>query len=528
MDIQDPRDVWALFSKHTDDFPPPDGTIFDPDLTPEQMNQQVAAIIRYITDLQADLSTKEGTMNPLYVAHYKQVYKLQMYMYMAVLDPSRLTAPPAAAPAPAPAAVAGPSGIKARLPDKFTGLLDKIDLFLDGMAAYYTVTNTPVDKKAGILQLNLSDTVITTLTHTNTHIANFWSDYDTIVNAMKRTYAQPNKKAAAQKNLKALRMYGYKLHAHFNKYITLCGESGYNPDNQEHKSQYHEQLNNKSTSGGLRVQTMHLLYDENVSLQAMYAFADNILQAEHGVNYVQKTCPQDRDEHRRVTAGTSRVVDKKNDGWQPAKTGKRKTGGNGNGGGYNKPQPSPKRNKTPLKKQNNRSDNNTEEEVCKCERCRHLGHTRDTCNAKNTVDGEPLPIETAAKYLSGEWKGRKEYPQKQHKNNKKAGRGNNNNEVDTSNINVLSTVPPVMSTNSDLYKKILLAHKQPASIPSADALLKAAAIKAVAEAKAGGTEDGAAGGTDMDVDVPVDTAGEEQRDVLSSHPIDSCKSTKNK
>ena len=135
------------------------------------MKQQAAAMIHYIADLQMDLSIQEGTMNPAFVAHYKQVYQLQMNMYMAVIDPNRMVAT-----VPAPAAVAGSSGIKARLPDKFTGLLDKIDLFLDGMAAYYTVTNTPLDKKAGIMQLNLSDTVITTLTHTNTHIANFWSD----------------------------------------------------------------------------------------------------------------------------------------------------------------------------------------------------------------------------------------------------------------------------------------------------------------------------------------------------------------
>jgi hypothetical protein len=278
---------------------------------------------------------------------------------------------------------------------------------------------------------------------------------------------------------------------------------------------YHEQLNNKSTSGGLRVQTMHLLYDESVSLQAMYAFADNILQAEHGVNYVQKTCPQDRDEHKRVTAGTSRVVDKNNNDWQPAKTGKRKTGGNG--GGNTKPQPSSKRNKNPPKKQSH-SDNSTNE----CERCRHLGHTQETCNAKATVDGNPLPIETAAKYLSGEWKDRTDYPQKQTKY-KKGRDSSHNNTVDTSNINVSSTVAPVIGTIS--YSAALLAHKQPAvvatppsKIPSAQALLQAAAIKAAAEAKAGGTEDGAAeraaDTTDMDVDAPA------------SHPL-SCKLTKN-
>eukprot|EP00959_Pyramimonas_sp_CCMP1952_P234209 4893836-Pyramimonas_sp.AAC.1 len=71
-------------------------------------------------------------------------------------------------------------------------------------------------------------------------------------------------------------MFGFKLNKYVNTFITWCGGSGYNPDDQAHKAAFHQGLNNLITRGGLRSQ----------------------LQAERGgVTYEDKRCPSDQDEH---------------------------------------------------------------------------------------------------------------------------------------------------------------------------------------------------------------------------------------
>ena len=53
-----------------------------------------------------------------------------------------------------------PPVIKATIPDKFTGQTEKLELFLNNMQAYFDVTNIPDDKEAGVLRLNMSDSVL--------------------------------------------------------------------------------------------------------------------------------------------------------------------------------------------------------------------------------------------------------------------------------------------------------------------------------------------------------------------------------
>eukprot|EP00976_Prorocentrum_cordatum_P033395 680166-Prorocentrum_minimum.AAC.1 len=49
-------------------------------------------------------------------------------------------------------------------------------------------------------------------------------------------------------------MFGFKLNKYVNTFITWCGGSGYNPDDQAHKAAFHQGLNNLITRGGLRSQ----------------------------------------------------------------------------------------------------------------------------------------------------------------------------------------------------------------------------------------------------------------------------------
>ena len=113
------------------------------------------------------------------------------------------------------------------------------------MQAYFDVTNIPDDKQAGVLRLNMSDSVLLILTNTYSTTPTFWSDKDQITAALKKLYTQPNKQAAAQVKFRALKMLHFKLEKYYNTFINMCGESGYLPDDQHVKTSFiHQGLNN--------------------------------------------------------------------------------------------------------------------------------------------------------------------------------------------------------------------------------------------------------------------------------------------
>ena len=194
--------------------------------------------LSYITTLQAKLKTAEGISDEER-KYYEITYssELQKYYSYTGEGTAHTGVPPSGAS----------SSVRAKLPEKFTGAYEKLDLFLSNMIAYFDVVSTPLDKRAGVLRLNLSDSVVQTLTQTNRSNPSFWESLDNITQALMEFYSQPNKKTAAQTRLKSLKMHGFKLSKYFNTFVTLCGESGYNPDDQHHKSAFHLGLNNDAT-----------------------------------------------------------------------------------------------------------------------------------------------------------------------------------------------------------------------------------------------------------------------------------------
>ena len=348
--------------------------------------------VQYIARLQAALTTAE--MNDEQKLFYSNTYIAEQRRYMSYITGDAVGAPPALL------TTGGTSvTVKANLPEKFSGNTDKLELFLDNMTTYFNVTGTPLDKRAGVLRLNMSDSVIQTMTQTNRAVQNFWDDVELITRTLKEFYAAPNKKTAAQTKLKHLKMLGCKLNKYFNLFVTLCGESGYNPDDQAQKSAFHLGLNNLVTRGGLRSQVLHLVHDNDKSLKQLYLTADEFLQAEHGVAYENKNCPPECDEHRKknnsndteLDAGWSTVSRKRkqsasgatnNNGahnsnnssrpYNPQGRGNRDSGGRGNGANNSKGGRGGTR----------RNNSNVYDENLTCARCARKGHNKDTCNAK--------------------------------------------------------------------------------------------------------------------------------------------------
>eukprot|EP00976_Prorocentrum_cordatum_P058755 1173639-Prorocentrum_minimum.AAC.1 len=59
-------------------------------------------------------------------------------------------------------------------------------------------------------------------------------------------------------------MLHFNLGKYYNTFINLCGESGYNPDDQHVKTSFHQGLNNLSTRGGLRTQLIDVFGREDL------------------------------------------------------------------------------------------------------------------------------------------------------------------------------------------------------------------------------------------------------------------------
>ena len=319
--------------------------------------------------------------------------------------------------------VATSSGIKANLPDKYNGTTE-LDLFLDNMQTYYHVMNVPADKQAGVLRLNLSNAVNSTLTHTNND-PNFWDATDMIIAALHQLYTQPNKVEAAQTQLKTLKMQGYNLSKYFTKFVTLAGQAGFQPDEQPHKTSFYQGLNNLATRGGLRSQCMGIVHNNSKTLKDIYVEADKLMQNDHGINYNTKKCPADADEHYAAVRGTaykqqqqqqqqSAASPETGGGWQTVRYKKHKQESGYDNNKYNKKQRTAGYN-----------NNNINNKSLTCNRCERRGHAEESCNAQwHGKTNEPLPIATAAFSRSGLWKHDK-YPEKKNKNT---------NHVTTSNI----------------------------------------------------------------------------------------------
>ena len=249
--------------------------------------------IHWISDLLTDLHS-DASLTDEAKAFYRSVYLAEQTKYISLLTGGSNTTTGGGATATTNIAATLTSNTKAKLPDKFNGNYDKLQLFTDNMKAYFDVTNTPSSKRAGVLRLNLTEAVQTVLTSTNS--TTVWDTEDNILNALK-FYAQPNKETAAMNKLKAVRMRGYKLKYYFEQFVQLCGEAKVNCDEQHYKDYFHSGLNNLVTRGGLRTQVLNLVYDNTQSIKDIYTTADKLMQSELGVNYETKTCPADSNEH---------------------------------------------------------------------------------------------------------------------------------------------------------------------------------------------------------------------------------------
>ena len=302
------------------------------------------------------------------------------------------------------------NNIKANMPEKFNGR--DLDLFIDNMQTYFQVTNTPMCKQPGVLRLNLTNSVNSLLTNTNTDDA-FWTSSDKIITALKQLYQQPNKVEAAQTQLKTVKMEGFALTRYFTRYISLLGQAKFDPNEQQHKTSFYQGLNNFATRGGLRTQVMHLVRDPEKTLKDIYVEADKLLQNEHGTSYNNKRCSADLNEHINVTKPVITGKQKQEPapqaedsagGW--TKVTKRKAVDNKNSNNSNN-----KRTKIPYHQQNHY---NAQEH---CNRCKRQGHTEETCNARfHGFTGKELPIKTAANFRKGLWK-KDSYPEKKNPEN---------------------------------------------------------------------------------------------------------------
>ena len=405
-------------------FPVHDGTFESPQVVVSAEGTTAERIVtsslwvQYIARLQADLST--AALNDAQKSFYSTTYVAEQRRYMAYITGDAVGVPPAVM-----ASGGAPVTVKANLPEKFSGSTDKLELFLDNMTTYFNVTNTPEDKRAGVLRLNMSDSVIQTMTQTNRTVPNFWDDVNLITTTLKEFYSAPNKKTAAQTKLKHLKMLGCKLNKYFNLFVTLCGESGCNPDEQAQKSAFHLGLNNLVTRGGLRSQILHLVHDDDKTLKQLYLTADEFLQAEHGVSYETKNCPSECDEHRRQNNSNDTDRDA---GWSTVNRKRKQSsaGAPNNGARTNPSRPSynPRGNggRNNANRGNNtgnanssrsRSDGYSYNEKLACTRCGRKGHSMETCSAKykggTTI---VLPYKTAAKVKDGTWPADGQYPER--------------------------------------------------------------------------------------------------------------------
>ena len=486
------------FPVHSETVPPPEYNVLDV-ANPDLRVACAGAFLSYLGRLKQDLSASD--LSEDVKKWYNLLYDAEIFKYTAIMT-DRLTtvAQPGAQAATLTGAPASTSSVRASIPDKFTGDANKLELFLSNMETYFNVMSTPLDKQAGVLRLNLQDSVIQTLTHTNSSVEGFWGNKDLIIHSLKEFYTQPNKRTAAQTKLKALKMQGYKLTKYFNTFLTLCGESGYNPDDQSHKSAFHLGLNTLSTRGGLRSQVLNMVHDPTKSTKDLFLSADEFLQNEHGVGYENKSCPADSNEHR-VTGGRTNGDD---DGWtvinrrrqqRPQPYTRGNGGHNNNNGNKNANQNSNTANNDATNSSYNprgnanaggrgrgsggrggnnnggrgRGGNNTN---ITCNRCNRLGHRSNQCNARYEFDqsaprkqGAELPYNTCAKVLSGEW------PADGHYMEKRGNTSTSNVSVDNLNVNPPAAAAAAAATVS--------AAAAEAAAPSVQAGVQAAAVSIV-------------------------------------------------
>eukprot|EP00959_Pyramimonas_sp_CCMP1952_P008893 185908-Pyramimonas_sp.AAC.1 len=362
--------------------------------------------IEYIVNLQEDLkkpgvSGVTGTLRPEHITYFDNIYAHQVMMYFSYINTTPRTATTAHPGIPS---LRAPANIKATMPDKYTGSHEKLDLYLNNMQAYFDVTNTPADKQPGVLRSNISDTVLQVLTNTYNTPPAFWSDKDQIIAALKKLYTQPNKAGSAQVKFRALKMLHFNLSKYYSTFITLCGESGYNPDDQHVKTSFHQGLNNLSTRGGLRTQIIEHLYDPTKTVQDLYLLCDHLLSTEHGTNYNNKTCAKDSNEHGAAAGQASSSGVKNTSGWTSVQK-KRKTNNSSNNNGYNNTTRAAKSNKNKDKGKEKATTQEPVNEGPKCFRCKNFGHKASECNAQwNKETKQEIPIETAALFKDGTWK----------------------------------------------------------------------------------------------------------------------------
>jgi hypothetical protein len=370
--------------------------------------------IQYIARLQADLAVTE--MEEDQKRFFQQTYVAEQQRYFAYLTGSAVVAQPAAMP------TQGATSVRANLPERFTGNAERLEIFLDNMQTYFNVTSTPQDKQAGALRLNLSDAVVQTLTQTNRANPHFWDNIQLITASLKEFYQAPNKQTAAQTKLKHLKMLGYKLNKYFNTFITLCGESGYNPDDQAHKAAFHLGLNNLVTRGGLRSQVLSMVHDNESTLKQLYLRADEYMQAEHGVSYETKHCPADNDEHKN-SKGNNQSADNTAAGWKTVSRKRKQYNNTSSPSDRDNVSPAynPRGNRGGRSGINTNSsgrgggrknNSNTYDPNLRCTRCDRKGHAKETCNAKyrnNTTT--VLPYNTTANVKNGTWAADGNYPE---------------------------------------------------------------------------------------------------------------------
>jgi len=435
----------------------------------------------YYTSLLADLENSD-TSNVVVASEdkntYKRIYTAELQRYINVVaEASNLVTATSSAPTTmhittttAPAAVASTSAtttttagatIKANLPSKFNGRTD-LQLFLQSMETYFAVVSVPPEKQAGVLRLNLSDSVHTTLNNTSNNNDSFWQNKAAIITTLTQLYERPNKSAAAQQALKTLTMKGYDLQSYFNKFVTLVGQAGYDANNTAVKTAFCQGLNNMATRGGLRTQMTKHLADESKQLNDIYADADIIMRTEHcsgttaDNNYNNIKCPLAADEHREkndspFTTNRSDAKQRQSE-WTEVNYHKKRNC-------YNNKLYEQQVSSADNKRQNLGGNSNIYDKRLSCTRCHRKGHSVDNCNAKTDNNGKNLDIHTTANFKSGLWT-KLEYPQKKEAANKdnRSSHGRNSNKTAVTQIttsameidNVPSLeVPPVVTTAAE-------------------------------------------------------------------------------